>query len=213
VSDIATATRRVRDARITFEGLAGQARQVMAELKHAKSQVSALDVRIEDLGQIAAFLTQFADDRQAVVQTQVEDIVTEGLRTIFREDLTLKLVNRLVGKRPELDFVLVSTSGGETLETSILDSRGGGVAAVAGFLIQAVLVLLTPGMRPTLFLDEVFAQVSADYEEPLAEFIAELVSRSDLQVVLVTHSTAYAQSADKQYRFAQTGGITRVEAV
>ena len=87
------------------------------------------------------------------------------------------------------------------------------MAAVAGFLIQAVLVLLTPNLRPVLFLDEAFAQVSADYEERLAEFISELVHKSPLQVLLVTHSPAYTQSADRMYRFSQVNGVTGAEEV
>ena len=209
----AAIARDVARARADYEGRAGQARMLLSELQRAKEEVTDLETRIEDLGLIVAFMAAYADERQAVVQTQIENIVTKGLRTIFGEDLALKMVNRQVGRRPELDFVLVSTIGGETLETSILDARGGGVAAVAGFLIQAVLVLLTPGLRPVVFLDEVFAQVSAEYEEPLADFIAELVQRSDLQVVLVTHSTAFGQAADRQYRFSQVRGITEVEQV
>jgi ABC-type iron transport system FetAB ATPase subunit len=207
----ATVSRQVAQAWADYEGQAGQARMLLAELKRAKDEAAALEARIEYLGKIAAFLNAYADDRQAVVQSQIENIVSKGLRQIFAEDLTLRLVNRQVGRRPELDFVLVSQIGSETLETSILDARGGGVAAVAGFLIQAVLVLLTPGLRPIVFLDEVFAQVSSEYEEPLADFIAELVHRSELQVVLVTHSTAYSQAADRQYRFAQIQGVTEVE--
>lgn len=207
------AQRAVRGARATYEGAAGQARLLIGQAKAARVEVDRLTTRAEDLDQIAALLGTYADDRQATVQGQIETIVSSGLQQIFGEDLTLRLVNRTVGKRPELDFVLVSVVNGQTLETSILDSRGGGVAAVAGFLIQAVLVLLTPGLRPVLFLDEVFAQVSTEYEEPLSTFIAELVHRTALQVILVTHSAAFGQAADRQYRFSQTGGITRAEEV
>jgi DNA repair exonuclease SbcCD ATPase subunit len=213
MSTLTDAARSVRTARLEYEGRAGQARQVLTELKRTQAEVERLQLRSEDLTQVAEFLNRYADERQAVVQGQIEEVVSRGLRTIFGEELVLRLVNRQVGRRPELDFVLASSSAGETLETSILDARGGGVAAVAGFLVQAVMVMLTPAMRPILFLDEVFAQVSTEYEEPLAEFIAELVARTPLQVVLVTHSAAFSASADRQYRFAQTHGVTTVEAL
>lgn len=200
-------------AQQSYAAQAGEARHLVSEIRRAEAVVVALTTRIEDLDQISAFLSGYADARQEAVHTQIEAIVTQGLRSIFSEDLTLRLLTRQVGRRPELDFVLVSGQGADVLETSILDARGGGVAAVAGFLIQAVLVLLTPGLRPLLFLDEVFAQVSAEYEEPLAEFISELVARSPLQVVLVTHSAAFGTAADRQYRFSQTGGATHVEEV
>lgn len=199
--------------RSAFDQRIGQLRSLDASLKQAQAEVVQLAGRIEDLDQVAGLLTTYADDQQATVQGNIEKIVSTGLRTIFGEDLWLRIDNRLVGRRPELDFLLVSQVDGQTLETSILDARGGGVAAVAGFLIQAVLVLLTPGVRPVLFLDETFGQLSADFLEPLAGFIRELVDRSALQVVLVSHAEAFGEHADKVYRFAQVDGITRTQEV
>lgn len=199
--------------RSAFDQRIGQLRSLDASLKQAQAEVVQLTGRIEDLDQVAGLLTTYADDQQATVQGNIEKIVSTGLRTIFGEDLWLRIDNRLVGRRPELDFLLVSQVDGQTLETSILDARGGGVAAVAGFLIQAVLVLLTPGVRPVLFLDETFGQLSADFLEPLAGFIRELVDRSALQVVLVSHAEAFGEHADKVYRFAQVDGITRTQEV
>lgn len=193
-----------------FDATVGEARSVVANLQKVKAEISSLESRIEYLEKISILLNSYADERQIVVQKQIESVVTKGLCTIFGEELVFRIDNRMVGRRSEIDFVLVSNSGGKSLETSILDARGGGVAAVAGFLVQATMVLLTPGMNPVLFLDEVFAQVSAEYEEPLADFISELVNRSPLQVVLVTHSTAFSQSADRGYRFSQKDGITSI---
>lgn len=193
-----------------FDATVGEARSVVANLQKVKAEISSLENRIEYLEKISILLNSYADERQIVVQRQIESVVTKGLCTIFGEELVFRIDNRMVGRRSEIDFVLVSKSGGKTLETSILDARGGGVAAVAGFLVQATMVLLTPGMNPVLFLDEVFAQVSAEYEEPLADFISELVNRSPLQVILVTHSTAFSQSADRGYRFIQKDGITSI---
>jgi DNA repair exonuclease SbcCD ATPase subunit len=198
--------------RSAFDQRVGQLRSLDASLKQAQAEVAQLTGRIEDLDQVAGLLTTYADDQQATVQGNIEKIVSTGLRTIFGEDLWLRIDNRLVGRRPELDFLLVSVIDGQTLETSILDARGGGVAAVAGFLIQAVLVLLTPGVRPVLFLDETFGQLSADYLEPLAGFIRELVDRSALQVVLVTHSDVFRNHADRAYEFEQVKGVTVVRS-
>jgi hypothetical protein len=191
--------------RSAFDQRVGQLRSLDASLKQAQAEVAQLTGRIEDLDQVAGLLTTYADDQQATVQGNIEKIVSTGLRTIFGEDLWLRIDNRLVGRRPELDFLLVSVIDGQTLETSILD-------AVAGFLIQAVLVLLTPGVRPVLFLDETFGQLSADYLEPLAGFIRELVDRSALQVVLVTHSDVFRNHADRAYEFEQVKGVTVVRS-
>ena len=202
---------RLAERQSAFDQRVGQLRALSANLERAKTEVADLSTRIGNLEQIAALLTTYADEQQAKVQGNIEKIVSIGLRTIFGEDLYLRIDNRLVGRHMELKFLLVSQIGNETLETSILDARGGGVAAVAGFLIQAVMVLLTPGVRPVLFLDEAFGQLSAEYLEPLALFIRELVDRSQLQVVLVTHSDVFGAHADKVYRFSQSLGVTSIQ--
>jgi DNA repair exonuclease SbcCD ATPase subunit len=60
---------------------------------------------------------------------------------------------------------------------------------------------LTPGSRRVLFLDESFAQLSEEYEPRLAEFLRELVDKTDLQIIMVTHSHAFSDIADQVYRF------------
>lgn len=204
---------KLRAALSEYEGRAGEARMLIRQRDAIAAETLHLTERTEYLDQISGLLNTYADQRQAHVHNQIETVVSRGLAQIFGEDLSLRLVTRPVGRRTETDFVLVSGVYPDTLETPVLDARGGGVAAVAAFLVQAVLVLLTPGLRPVLFLDEAFAQVSAEYEEPLAEFIAELTERTGLQVVLVTHSLAYSASADRQYRFTQTGGVTTATEV
>lgn len=186
----------------------GQAQLIASQIKSKKEEIDRLNTRAENLSRISALLSTYADERQAEVQHKFESIVSQGLQQIFDEELSLSIRNRMVGKRFETDFVLVSKIGDKTLETSILDARGGGVAAVAGFLLQAVLVLLTPGARPVLFLDESFSQVSENYLDNLAQFLKEMTERTNLQIILVTHSDVFAEYADKVYRFSQKQGIT-----
>jgi ABC-type lipoprotein export system ATPase subunit len=55
--------------------------------------------------------------------------------------------------------------------------------------------------------------VSADYEPRLAEFLAELVARTGVQIIMVTHSDAYSEHADVRYRFALQQAVTTVTAL
>jgi DNA repair ATPase RecN len=197
----------LRTAEADFNRKAGEASAVLKSLKTVEHEIKELDKRSERLEKIAIVLSSYADERQEAIQGQIEGVVTQGLRTIFGEPMDFKIVNKMVGKRPEIDFLIVT---GE-LETAILEARGGGVAAVAGFLLQAVLVLLLPNTTPLLFLDEVFSQVSEEYRPPLSAFIKELTERTELQVVLVTHSDEFVTDADRVYRFSQHSGVTKVE--
>lgn len=167
--------------------------------------------RINNLKLIEAYLANFADERQAKVYRQLEATVSEGLRTVFEEDLSLEVSNKMVGSRAETVFTIVSQTSEGELRTSIMDSRGGGVAAIVGFLIQAVLVLLTPQLRPVVFLDESFKNVSEEYQAPLGEFIKGLCERTGLQVVLVTHQPTITEHADSWYEFHQVNGNTAIK--
>jgi ABC-type nitrate/sulfonate/bicarbonate transport system ATPase subunit len=89
------------------------------------------------------------------------------------------------------------------IDTPVLEARGGGMAVVVAFLLRLVILLLTPGARRILLLDEPFAFVSAEFESRVAEFLRELCDSAGVQVIMVTHSAAYGDVADRQYRLEQ----------
>lgn len=191
--------------------LEGQLSMLTDAKDRTQSEINRLNHRITDLKLLETYLAQFADERQAKVYRQIEATVSEGLQSVFGEEIRLEISNKMVGSRAETVFTLVSQTESGELQTSIMDARGGGVAAITGFLIQAVLVLLTPGLRPLIFLDESFRAVSADYQVPLGEFISDLCERTGLQVVLVTHNVEIVETADVVYSFEQIDGKTKIK--
>lgn len=177
------------------------------------AELTALQDQQEQYSYLLTFLSQVADERQDLVYRQIERTVTEGLQSVFLEDMRLEISTKQVGSRSETVFHIVSYMDGKELQTSIMNARGGGVAAVVGFLIQAVLVLLTPGMRPIVFLDEGMRNVSETYLPNLGEFIKGLCEETGLQVVLVTHQPTLAEYADTHYEFSQRNGTTKVTKI
>ena len=161
--------------------------------------------------QAAAVVRQYADARQEEVHSQIQTLVTQGLTQIFQEDLRLVITQKVIGKRTDVEFKIASTIGGNEVVTPIMDARGGGVAAVAGFLLRVIMLLLTPNSRKILFLDESFAQVSAEYEPRLAEFVSELADRFGVQFLMVTHSNAFDDVSDAVFRTKYLNGSTTLE--
>ncbi len=213
--DLTALTDRLRRARRALDRLAGEAAAVARQGIHLNEQITALTTEHDDLARAATVLTGIGEHRQADAQRQIETLVTTGLQTIFGDDLSFHLVPTVRGNRPEIDFVVRSTVGATTVDTPVLDARGGGLAATVGFLLRLVVLLLDTRRRgdTVLFLDETFAHVSAEYEPRLAEFIAELVTRTGIQIVLVTHSDAFTDLADRRYRFELRDGITQVRTM
>ena len=191
----------------------GRAKQIAEAGALAKKEITDWQIQIEALDEAVGVFNSFADERQEQVQRQIEVLVTHGLQTIFGADMSFHITSEMKARRAEVNFVIRSKIGSETFETPILEARGGGVAAVAGFLLRLIILLLHKEARPVLFLDESFAQLSVEYEQGLADFLRELVDKSPVQILMVTHSTAFDDVADIAYRFSLVSGHTEIVKV
>jgi DNA repair exonuclease SbcCD ATPase subunit len=202
-----TKARRVVDTQIA------EARVIATKGVKIKEEISLAQKDVDLYNKVAITLASIGEQRQADAQKTIEELVTRGLTTIFSEDISFHLVQTQRGKTPEVKFLVKSrASSGRTIETSVMDARGGGMAAVVGFLLRLVVLLLSKDKKdPILILDESFSHVSAEYERPLAEFIQQLVQKTKVQIILVTHSDAFSEFADKRYRFEQKDGTTNVK--
>lgn len=200
----------VRQARQLADREAGEAASVGRQGKAARAEVERLRAFLELHEKVLGVLTSVGEARQESAQRQVEGLVTRALQAIFDENLSFHLIPGVKANRAEIDFVLRSDYGGMVVDTPVLEARGGGMAAVVGFVLRLVVLLLTPGARRILFLDESFGMVSAEYEPRLAEFLREVADKAGVQIVLITHSKAYDDLADASYELSLgADGATR----
>lgn len=177
--------------------------------KAAAAKVQEQEALVKSLEEACAVLSRYADTRQESVRNLIETMVSQGLTEVFEEDLHFHVRTKSVGRRTDTFFTLSSKMGEEEVETDILSARGGGVAAVTGFLLRVIFILLHKAPR-ILFLDEAFAQVSENYEPRLAEFLDTLCTDYGLRVVLVTHSQnpVWSEVADAVYTSSMKDGVT-----
>ncbi len=210
-ADVTALAVRVRQRRSVLDVQAGEARALVKRGREAEAEVARLEADLESYERVCGVLTRIGEAEQASAQHQVEELVTRALQVIFGEELSFKLVPSVKRDQAFLDFVLVSSYGDRTVETPVMEARGGGMAAVVGFALRLVVLLLTPGARRFLALDESFAHVSALYEPRVAEFLREVADKAGVQLLLITHSSAYSDLADARYRLALgPDGVTRV---
>jgi len=167
--------------------------------KERENLISNIDLHSKSL----IILNSIADSRQTNIYNQIESLVTEGLRSIFGEELSFHLVPAIKANRQVLSMSIRSTlPNGNVFDTDIKSARGGGHAAVVGFLLRLVILLLTKRDKPKLLvLDETFAQVSEEYRPAVATFIRQIVDKTDTQVILISHFHDLADTADKVYNF------------
>lgn len=201
----------VRLARSRVDQETGEARAIGLAGKSLQAEAAQLAAQHARLERAVGVLTRIGEERQAAAQAQVEGLVTRGLQTIFGENLSFHMIQTVKGNQANVEFVIRSTYGDSTVETPVMDARGGGMAVTVGFMLRLVVLLLTQGARRVLFLDETFGHVSAEYEPRLAEFLREVADKADVQLLLVTHSDAYGDAADAHYRLRLgTDGATEV---
>lgn len=202
---------KIYDEQRAVDRLVGEAKAVGQQGKDLQETISRLEKDYAAIEKAIVVLQSFGESKQQELQSKIETLVTHGLQTIFGDDLHFRIKTSYRGKLSAMDFEVVSNLDGVEVATPVLDSRGGGVAAVAGFIIRLILLLLFKDKTdPILVLDESFAQVSQEYVPTLAEFIRELVDKTRVQIILVTHSDGYSAVADRVYRFTLKDGRTTI---
>lgn len=204
---------RLRAARVKQERQTGEMESLRAREQELELEIQAHQQQVTLLEKAALVLTRIGEERQQKMQAQIETLITTGLQTIFEQDMSFHIVSSVKGKTSTVEFIVRSTLGnGKIVETPVMESRGGGLASIVGFLLRVVILLLSrkDNDKATLFLDETFGMVSSKYEVKLAEFLRELVDKTGIQIILVTHSNAYSEIADRQYNFVLKDGLTQV---
>jgi DNA repair ATPase RecN len=197
--------------RQAVEREAGQAELVAAQGAAAEADVARLEAAVALHVKVQALLTTIGEEAQETARGQVEGLATRALQVIFGPELSFHLVPGERGGQATLELVIRSDYGGTVTETAVLEARGGGMAAVVGFVLRLVVLLLTDGARRFLAMDETFAHVSESYASGVAEFLREVADKAGVQLLLITHSPVYGDYADANLRLVLgPDGITQV---
>lgn len=182
---------------------------VEEQIAQYTQQIDQSKAVLETLDKAVGLIGQYADAREKDVQAKIETLVTNGLRVVFNEDLRFIVQQKAVGKRTEIKFKIESFYDNVSVETDILSARGGGVAAVTGFLLRVIMILLTNSRR-IIFLDETFSQVSTHYQENVAQLLEDLATDYGFQFILVTHrSPEIVERSSHVYETSMKNGKTQ----
>lgn len=212
MSELDSLVRRAALRRRELDSLQGEARALISRIRALRSEVDMLSADVGELEQVTHLLNTIAEDKQLKAQRDIEELVSRGLQTIFDDTLSFHIIQSVRGKSSVVEFVVRTTLADSVVDTPVMDARGGGLAAVIGFLLRVVVMLLRGGSRSQnfLLLDETFAMVSAEYLGILGEFLRSIVADTGVKIVMVTHQNEFIESADKVYRFSQVEGKTKV---
>lgn len=175
------------------------------ELVQKEIEVQNLDREVAKLTLVSELFRKLMDlmvDKQV---RAVEDVVTEGLRSIFH-DLGLSFEAEVGPKYNKIavEFFIRQGSKEDPLSPRgrPLDSFGGGPSSVASLILR-VLTVLRMKRYPVLFLDETLAAVSVEYVDYTGRFLMSLAERLKIDILLVTHQQGFVDHATRAYRCSE----------
>lgn len=204
----AALSERFEARRTAFLARVGEATAVQAEFERVRAERDGSLVEEQTAEQVAALLQSYSEQEQADLHARIEGLVTQGLQAVFGEQLGFKMTPGSERGQATLRFTVT----GHGVETDVLEARGGGLAAVIGFLLRVIVTALHPAQPRRFFvLDETFGMVSAGFQEELGRFIRRLCDEAQLQVLLVTHAPRVGLHADRVYSVSHDGIRTKIE--
>lgn len=194
-------TERVRAARAKATRLSTLRDQIDSDLQAKRQEVVGLTSRIEKLTKVGELFRLLMDVLVVKQVRAVEEVVTEGLHTIFH-DLELSFEADVGPKYGKVSVEFFIRQGAKDDPLSHrgrpLDAFGGGPSSVASLALR-VLTVLKLKRYPFLALDEALGAVSDEYTDTTGQFLQRLARKLDIDVLLVTHKAAYVDHADRAY--------------
>lgn len=213
-TSLADLVRRFEDRRSAYLARVGQAQALQDNITRLSAQVAELESLKATYELVGALFQSYSEAEHEELRERIETLVTFGIQSVFGEDLSFRVTPGVKSGQATLEFSVVSTVAGDEIETDVMEARGGGVAAIIGFILRVVILALGPdSQRRFLLLDETFGMVSEDYQEPLSALLRRLVDDTGLQVLLVTHAPKVGLDADQVYRFSHDGDRTVASAL
>ncbi|CCJ33815.1 hypothetical protein [Caloramator australicus] len=118
------------------------------------------------------------------------------------------------GEKIEAEFYVISEQNNNKIITKPQDSRGGGVVDIISLAIRiAMMEIHYPKIEGPLILDEPAKHVSDDYIVNVAEFLKNVSSMFNRQIIMVTHNSHLLESGDYVYRVTLNNGISLAEKI
>lgn len=193
----------------------GQEEQLLKEQSRIKDLLTEFARERELLDQVRILLQTTSVHAREQARQTIESMVTRALQYAFGADLEFKIRIEEARGRPEAEFYVASTYGGEdVVENRPQDARGGGVVDVISLALRLVLLESTrPASAGPLILDEPAKHVSEDFILNVAQFLKEVSQVFQRQVIMVTHNQQLAGIADKAFQVDLDNGRSIVKAL
>lgn len=194
-------SKRLQNLSTTVTKVTSVRDQLREELVEKEDEVSRLASKADVLTKVLE-LYRVLMDKLILNQTRIiEKVVTEGLQTIFYDqNLSFLVETSQWGNRVSVEFYICKGNpdkGG--IKGEPIGSFGGGPSVMTSLILR-LLTLLRLKRYPVVFLDETLSAVSDGYIELSGRFLQKLSETGNIDILLVTHKTAFLEYADSAYQ-------------
>ena len=180
-----------------------------------QSDIERLSLDVESAHQEAVvhrkahtLLQEAASSIQNSIEAALTSLCTKALQDVFT-DKHISFGIAFVPQKNTTNVEMWIEEDGVRYDP--LESRGHGLADMLAFALRVSVLALQPSLRRVLIMDEPFTRISQEYLDRAIEFVKLVSKETGIQVIMVTHLPALAESADKSFYVSIKNGISMVE--
>jgi DNA repair exonuclease SbcCD ATPase subunit len=213
--DLNALKKALEELKAVYHRQRGEQAKILEEEKVQRERLAQVKDEGECLEQVRLLLLEAARHAREQGRRQVEYLVSQALQFVFGGDVEFKVEVEEKRDRPEAEFYVCSTYGGNyRVETTPQDARGGGVVDVISLALRlALLHAFRPPVGGPAVLDEPGKHVSEEYAPQLARFLKSFSQSLGRQVIMVSHNQHLADTADIAYLVEMQQGASRVRRI
>ncbi len=189
-SDLSALKQSLDRVKAVYHRQRGEERMLLQEKETREKRLAEVKDSAECLERVRLLLQEAASHAREQGRRQVEFMVTQALQFVFGGDLDFKVVVEEKRDRPEAEFYVCSSYGGDLrVETAPQDARGGGVVDVISLALRlALLQAFRPPVGGPVILDEPAKHVSEEFSPQVAQFLKSFSQSLGRQVIMVSHN-------------------------
>lgn len=180
-------------------------KRLFEDLDAALASLSEIELQIKDNLEQRDIARKAAGLVQDNLAAKLSGIVTKALSTVFEEPI--EFIVEFVERRGVSECDLRLKIGDDIYD--ILNEQGGGVADVCSMCLQMAFIMMSQVKR-VLIIDEPARHMDSVAQERFILVLQELCKELDFTIIMVTHSQAFADNADKVFKVVKKGGISYV---
>lgn len=206
-------TNEVKKQKESLIKLKGIKEQLEKQIKEEEESLVNLQDEQKINSQASLFMLSEIVDRRQNQLNVIQSIATSALQQIYGDKYSLKF-DTFEEQRKDgvnnfrIEIKIVSPHNGESMETGLLNERGGGLIEVVSFALRIAALKWLKYNGPIL-LDEAWKSMSNDYKiDQVVQFLREVTDSTGRQVILVTHMfDKFGPEADNIVHITKNDGV------